>query len=86
MVRNYGFSRCFTRPPGTSTCNRSHGSTTSKPCRPRAMYGVILARTPGPTEIAGIAAQAWPVLKRLTLSPSTSNRHLVRIEAYVAFV
>ena len=34
MVRTYGWSRCFTRPPGTSTCNRSHGSTRSKPVVP----------------------------------------------------
>src|SRR4029079_4259773 len=26
--------RCFTRPPATSTCNRSHGSTRSKPVTP----------------------------------------------------
>jgi phosphohistidine phosphatase len=34
MVRTYWFSRCLARPPGTSACNRSHGSTGSKPVVP----------------------------------------------------
>ena len=33
-VRTYGFPGCFTRPPGTSTRNHPHESTTSKPVVP----------------------------------------------------
>jgi hypothetical protein len=34
MVRTYGFSGCFTRPPGTSTRDHPHEPTASKPVVP----------------------------------------------------